>query len=68
MRERETGHARLLHAPECITKLFISHSKSDQLSLGSHSLVALPSNAAREGPVRFAARAGAVLASVFTCR
>ena len=67
MRECGASHARLLHAPECITKLFISHSKSDQLSLGSHSLVALPSNAAREEGVRFFG--GRVrLASVFTGR
>ena len=51
-------------APECITKLFIPRSKSvDQLSLGGHSLVALPSNAAREEVVRFAVHVW--LASVF---
>ena len=43
-------------APECITKLFLYHSKSVVISLGSHSLVALPRNAALEDLVRFAVR------------
>ena len=36
--------------------IILLHSKSEQLSLGSHSLVALPSNAAREEVVRFKVR------------
>ena len=47
-------------APECITKLFLTEALPQQvcsLSLvGSHSLVALPSNAAREEVVQFAVR------------
>ena len=49
-------------APECITKLFLTEALPQQvcsLSLvGSHSLVALPSNAAREEVVRFAIHVG----------
>ena len=51
MCERETSHARLLHAPECFTKYYsflTARLSLIVLSLGSHSLVALPSNAARE--------------------
>ena len=63
--ERADCLARLHLRADALSKLFLSstHEQSDQLSLGSHGLVALPRNAAREEVVR--SQYAWVFASVF---